>query len=59
MQESAMAAMTAFFSRCLLEGAVVVRTPAEEVLLQGGNPSQVSAGQSVRARCELDSRLAR
>jgi hypothetical protein len=54
-----MAAMTAFFSRCLLEGAVVVRTPAEEVLLQGGNPSQVSAGQSVRARCELDSRLAR
>ncbi len=38
-----MATMTSFFSRCLPEGAVVVRTPAEEVLLKGGNPSQVWA----------------
>jgi hypothetical protein len=38
-----MATMTSFFSRCLPEGAVLVRTPAEEVLLQGGNPSQVGA----------------
>eukprot|EP01043_Picozoa_sp_COSAG02_P064510 COSAG02_NODE_9454_length_2211_cov_1.458807_1_plen_84_part_00 len=40
-QESAMATMISFFSRCLPEGAVVVRTAAEEVMLQGGNPSQV------------------
>ena len=38
-----MATMTSFFSRCLPEGAVVVRTPAEDVLLNGGNPSQVWA----------------
>lgn len=36
-----MSTMTSFFNRCLLEGAVVVRSPVEEVLLQGGNPSQV------------------